>query len=214
MKNTDEATLDKLIMLVKNNGMPISFIEKAIEEFEINEIIAGKEFDLTVDYSRSLEEMFLAGKFYKVFWSGKDWSRIRDYSTKIPDLKGGKTITVRAKVFNFYDYENKYNLPTYDEAKEAVIKEGYELGTTEQLLSLAEAHPGLQEKITVVAFGSTIKVVDAHDKNQIDTCYPYIYYSWQSGFRGSWVGSFDGKTHLEGPNQRHCDCLLGIKVVS
>lgn len=102
----------------------------------------GAEFNLSVDYSRTLQEMINAGNYACVN------SDITDKNFPIPPEMTGKKVEVSAKLFHF-------NRPiSSEDAISEMDKAGYRPATLAELLALGEAQPELQRQFPIIALGS------------------------------------------------------------
>lgn len=127
----------------------ISFIQgkNKITKVELKPLV--KEFDLVVDYSRTVREMVNAGNY--------DWinSDITEKNFPLPTELSGKKISMSSKLFHF----NK-DISSEDAIFE-IKKAGYYPATLAELLALGENHPELQREFPIVGLGSVLyNVID------------------------------------------------------
>ncbi|MFA6463543.1 MAG: hypothetical protein WCV55_00900 [Candidatus Paceibacterota bacterium] len=99
---------------------------------------------LTIDYTKSLEEMVVAGLY--------DWKNDNLDAKRFP-VKGTGTTEVEAKIFHF-----NRNISSED-AKRLIEEAGYEVAKTEHLLAFGAKYPDEQRKFPIVALGSAHEVV-------------------------------------------------------
>lgn len=102
----------------------------------------SNNFELTVDYGRTLTKMMVAGKY--------DWitASITEDRYPLPTELLGKKITVSTGLFYF----NRAIC-----SKDAITemnKMGYRPATIAEVLALGESQPDLQSKFPIVALGS------------------------------------------------------------
>lgn len=102
-----------------------------------------EQLTLSVDYSRSLEAMIVAGHY--------DWKNDNITAKRFPVV--GKGIEqFKAKLFHF----NRYVSP--EQAVEAIKTDGWESGKIEHLLAFGEKYPEEQRRYPIIALGSDAKV--------------------------------------------------------
>ena len=104
------------------------------------------EITLTVDYSRTVQEMINAGNYE---WINSD---ITAKHFPLPTELNGKKVPVSTKLFHF-----NRSISSKDAIAE-MDKAGYRPATLAELLALGEAHPELQREFPIVALGSVWRV--------------------------------------------------------
>jgi len=135
--------IDEFLNRVNNGEIPISEVELLLDKYNLNRI-QNEEFELVVDYCKTREEMIKVANFNQVR------AEFNDKSFPFPKELSGKTIAVKARLFNFAN-------DGYMETKDAVRKindAGFRLGTLFELLALTENYPNLQNRFSVIALGS------------------------------------------------------------
>lgn len=116
------------------------------------------EITLTVDYSRTVQEMINAGNY--------DWTN-NDITVKhfpLPTELSGKKVPVSTKLFHF-----NRSISSKDATSE-MDKAGYRPATLAELLALGEAHPELQKEFPLVALGSVWRYA------RVDRLVPFLYF--------------------------------------
>ncbi len=103
------------------------------------------EFTLSVDYSRTLEQMIAAGNY------DSKSSNINSHNFPLPIELTGKSIALSAKIFNFG--KNISN----NEVVAAMDKAGYRPAALAELLALGESQPELQKQYQIVALKSVLR---------------------------------------------------------
>ncbi len=131
--------------------------EKNLSITEAITLIQGKsesvetkttEFDLSVDYSRTVQEKISAGKYS---WANND---ITEKHFPLPTELNGKQVSVSTKLFHF-----NRSISSKDATRE-MDKVGYRPATLAELLTLGEVHPELQKEFPIVALGSIWRHAD------------------------------------------------------
>jgi len=146
--------------------------EKNLSITEVITLIRGKnEFDLSVDYSRTVQEMIEAGNY--------DWTN-NDITEKIfplpTELSGQKT-TVSSKLFHFN------RLISSEDAINEMDAAGFRPATLAELLALGEAHPELQKEFPIVALSSVWR--DAYGDRHV----PVLFFvDYRRGLGLGWFG--------------------------
>ncbi len=105
-----------------------------------------KKFDLTIDYSRSLQEMISAGNYG---WVNNDITK-----KHFPLLTefNNKKVKILFKLFTFNHSISSENVIS------KMNKAGYRPATLVELLALGEFYPELQKEFSVVALNSLWRV--------------------------------------------------------
>ncbi len=136
--------LQKLFEAMEEKNLSITDFITLIQQGKSESVEAkplAKEFDLSVDYSRTVQEMINVGNY--------DWTN-RDITEKhfpLPVELNGKQ-AVSTKLFHFdRSISNKDAISEMDKA-------GYCPATLAELFALGEAHPELQKEFPIVALGS------------------------------------------------------------
>ena len=107
------------------------------------------EITLTVDYSRTVQEMINVGNYG---WTNSD---ITEKHFPLPTELNGKQVSVSTKLFHF-----NRSISSKDAISE-MDKGGFRPATLAELLALGKAHPELQKEFPIVALGSVWR--DASD---------------------------------------------------
>jgi len=101
--------------------------------------MSEKEYEVIVDYNRSLTEMIQAGNY--------DWTNSDITATHFP-IKGKGRHEIKITLFSFIR----------DITSNTIISEihnhGFYPARIEELLALGESYPDLQKQFAIVAFGS------------------------------------------------------------
>ncbi len=101
------------------------------------------EFELTIDYSQSLEQMITAGKY--------DWvkDKITEKNFPLPSKLFGQKITVSGKLFYFN------RLISVDDIISEMDRDGYRPAILPEFLALGETQPASHYQFPITIFGST-----------------------------------------------------------
>lgn len=126
----------------KDNELAIKMY-KAIVQPIIQPPSHGVIFDFFVDYTRTVEEMVVAGKFDSAN------RNVNSLHFPIPANKKGKKEKISTKLLNFG------RQLSIDDAAERIRKVvGFRSATVHEILAFAEHNPNLQRKFTILALGS------------------------------------------------------------
>ncbi len=135
--------LQELLSMIEDNNLSITRIIEFIKGKEVtNEQPKNDEIVLSVDYSRTVQEMINAGKYG---WTNDN---ITEKHFPLPTELNGKKVSVSTKLFHFNRPIN-----SQDAIKE-MDKAGYRPATLAELLALGEKQPELQKEFPIVALGS------------------------------------------------------------
>jgi len=139
-----KSELQQLLKVIKVTNFSIPEVINLIwdKSATYERLRASEEISLTVDYSHTLEQMIVAGKY--------DWKDINIMEKHFPlpaELFGKKT-TVSGKLFHF-----NRNISTVD-AMAGIDKAGYRPATLPEILALGAKHPELQHQFLIIALGS------------------------------------------------------------
>ncbi len=156
MKNVSISVSDlkTVVEALETGGITMADILVLINKKENNQ--AKEKIDevaLTIDYSRTLQEMINAGNYG---WTN---SNITEKHFPLPTELNGKNVPVSTKLFHF-----NRSISSTDATSE-MDKAGYRPATLAELLALGEVNPELQKKFPIVALGSVWR--DASDGRDV-----------------------------------------------
>ena len=140
----ETSELQKLFKVMEERKFSIADVITLIQgkdEFVEVKLLA-KEFDLSIDYSRTVQEMINAGNYG---WTNNN---ITEKHFPLPTELNGKKVSVLTKLFHFN------RLISSNDAIAEMDKVGYRPATLPELLALGETHPEIQKEFSVVALGS------------------------------------------------------------
>jgi|GEM_PF-768561 len=146
-QQVDVKESQQLLEAIKEQGLSvpeaINYIQNRNCQISTEQNTLFKEIVLTVDYSRSLEDMVAAGKY--------DWvsSIITEEHFPIPNELVGKKVTISGKLFHFdRDISS-------EEAIKEMNKDGYRTPRhLAEFLALGEAYPDPQcQQFSIIALG-------------------------------------------------------------
>ncbi len=147
----------ELAKVIEDNNLSIAEVIERIQGKKVtDEQPKNDEIVLSVDYSRSLQEMIAVGNY--------DWKNSDIVERNFPllvELKG-KTTIVFSKLFHF-----GRSIGSYEVISE-INKAGYRPATLAELLALGEKQPELQHQFPLIALGSIR--VDAYGSRYV----PYL----------------------------------------
>jgi len=129
--------------VIEDNNLSIAEAIERIQDKKVrDEQPKNDEIVLSVDYSRTVQEMINAGKYG---WTNDN---ITEKHFPLPTELNGKKVSVSTKLFHFNRPIN-----SQDAIKE-MDKAGYRPATLAELLALGEKQPELQKEFPIVALGS------------------------------------------------------------
>jgi hypothetical protein len=135
--------LQELLSVIEDNNLSIAEAIERIQDKKVtDEQPKNDEIVLSVDYSRTVQEMINAGKYG---WTNDN---ITEKHFPLPTELNGKKVSVSTKLFHFNRPIN-----SQDAIKE-MDKAGYRPATLAELLALGEKQPELQKEFPIVALGS------------------------------------------------------------
>ncbi len=137
---------EKLLRVIEDENLstPEAVYLLGRKLIKIKELKLVDKIILTVDYSRTLQEMIVAGKY--------DWKDSNVTEKNFPKVSGDKNVF--CKLFHFNRSIS---------SKEAIAemdKTGYRPATLFELLALGAKYPGLQHQFPIVALDSVLTGVD------------------------------------------------------
>ncbi|MFP4514561.1 MAG: hypothetical protein ACLFNO_00980 [Parcubacteria group bacterium] len=122
--------------------------EKDFTAVENMKVTKDKEFKLTVDYSRSLEEMIKVCAFD---WIDRD---IKEKYFPLPVELLGQKVSVCAKLFHFDRFMSSESV--IDKINKTDSR--FRPATLAEQLAFAESYPELQKSFPIIALGSAWRV--------------------------------------------------------
>lgn len=125
------------------------------------------EFVLTIDYSRTWDEMIAAGN-YDAFASNIRYGF--PYGLRLEDSR--ITVKVRAKLFKFDDWI------TRDQAIVELAILGYRFANLPELLALGEADPELQRQFSIIALAEPWVNYSSVDEENSVRVAPYLGFDY------------------------------------
>jgi hypothetical protein len=135
--------LQELLSVIEDNNLSIAEVIEHIKSKETSdEQSKNDEIVLSVDYSRTVQEMINAGKYG---WTNDN---ITEKHFPLPTKLNGKKVSVSTKLFHF-----NCSISSKDAIAE-MDKAGYRPATLAELLALGEKQPELQKEFPIVALGS------------------------------------------------------------
>ncbi len=141
--NLSASEISELFKVIEDNNLSIvEAIERIQDKKVTDEQPKNDEIVLSVDYSRTVQEMINTGKYG---WTNDD---ITEKHFPLPTELNGKKVSVAAKLFHF-----NRSINSQDAIKE-MDKTGYRPATLAELLALGEKEPELQKEFPIVALGS------------------------------------------------------------
>jgi hypothetical protein len=148
----ETSELQKLFEVMEERNLSITNVITLIQgkSESVQAKTMEKEFNLSVDYSRTVQEMINAGNY--------DWTN-SDITAKhfpLPKEHNGKKVPVSSKLFHFN------RAISSEDATSEMDKAGYRPATLAELLALGEAHPELQKEFPIVALGSVWRDADGN----------------------------------------------------
>lgn len=106
------------------------------------------EFSLVVDYSKTVAQMIVAGKYD---WKNSTHIKVDVKDFPLPVESIGKKVVYTVKFFHF-----DRDMPSKDIIDE-MAKSGYCPAAIAELLTVGKDNPKLQRRFTIVAFGSILR---------------------------------------------------------
>ncbi len=139
----ETSELQRIVEVMEERNLSINDVITLIQEKSesVQAIAMGSQFNLSVDYSRTLAEMINAGNY--------DWadSAITAKDFPLPaELSGQKTAV--SKLFHFNRDISS------DKAIAEMGKAGYRPATLSELLALGAKYPELQRQFPIIALSS------------------------------------------------------------
>lgn len=138
----ETSELQKLFEAMQEKNLSVTEVIALVQGKNESIKNGDKEFNLSVDYSRTLQEMINAGNYA---WANSD---ITEKNFPISPKMTGKKVEVSAKLFHF-----NREISSEDAISE-MDKAGYRPATLAEMLALGEAQPDLQRQFPIIALSS------------------------------------------------------------
>ncbi|MCX6795210.1 MAG: hypothetical protein NT165_00530 [Candidatus Falkowbacteria bacterium] len=146
LSSQGRSELLELTELIQNKNLPISQVIRLVKNLESEKII---EFNLRVDYTKTVEQAIAAGNY------ARDYCKFTSLNYSIPSEMIGKNVKISARLFHFNN-----RLISAEKAEWELSDKGYRPANLMELLALGATRPGLQKKFSIIALGSICEPID------------------------------------------------------